>query len=177
MNPSTEDIVKVIEQSKCKRAIILPNNKNILMASEQAASIVDAEAVVIPTKSIPQGISALFQYDVDATLEENKAQMADSVNNVKSGSLTYAVRDTKIDGVEIKKDAFMGLIDQLTTVTELLNEMLAEDSEILTVIIGQDAEQAVTDNMINWIEEQYPDVEVEVHEGGQPIYQYFFSVE
>ncbi|EOD8760708.1 fatty acid kinase catalytic subunit FakA [Staphylococcus aureus] len=186
MNPSTEDIVKIIEQSKCKRAIILPNNKNILMASEQAASIVDAEAVVIPTKSIPQGISALFQYDVDATLEENKAQMADSVNNVKSGSLTYAVRDTKIDGVEIKKDAFMGLIedkivssqsDQLTTVTELLNEMLAEDSEILTVIIGQDAEQAVTDNMINWIEEQYPDVEVEVHEGGQPIYQYFFSVE
>ncbi|TRN35927.1 hypothetical protein DNQ04_02095 [Staphylococcus aureus] len=186
MNPSTEDIVKVIEQSKCKRAIILPNNKNILMASEQAASIVDAEAVVIPTKSIPQGISALFQYDVDATREENKAQMADSVNNVKSGSLTYAVRDTKIDGVEIKKDAFMGLIedkivssqsDQLTTVTELLNEMLAEDSEILTVIIGQDAEQAVTDNMINWIEEQYPDVEVEVHEGGQPIYQYFFSVE
>ncbi|HDJ3516728.1 TPA: fatty acid kinase catalytic subunit FakA [Staphylococcus aureus] len=186
MNPSTEDIVKVIEQSKCKRAIILPNNKNILMASEQAASIVDAEAVVIPTKSIPQGISALFQYDVDATLEENKAQMADSVNNVKSGSLTYAVRDTKIDGVEIKKDAFMGLIedkivssqsDQLTTVTELLNEMLAEDSEILTVIIGQDAEQAVTDNMINWIEEQYPDIEVEVHEGGQPIYQYFFSVE
>ncbi|WP_101433337.1 fatty acid kinase catalytic subunit FakA [Staphylococcus aureus] len=186
MNPSTEDIVKVIEQSKCKRAIILPNNKNILMASEQAASIVDAEAVVIPTKSIPQGISALFQYDVDATLEENKAQMADSVNNVKSGSLTYAVRDTKIDGVEIKKDAFMGLIedkivssqsDQLTTVTELLNEMLAEDSEILTVIIGQDAEQAVTDNMINWIEEQYPDVEVEVHEGGQPIYQYFLSVE
>ncbi|EJX1712826.1 fatty acid kinase catalytic subunit FakA [Staphylococcus aureus] len=186
MNPSTEDIVKVIEQSKCKRAIILPNNKNILMASEQAASIVDAEAVVIPTKSIPQGISALFQYDVDATIEENKAQMADSVNNVKSGSLTYAVRDTKIDGVEIKKDAFMGLIedkivssksDQLTTVTELLNEMLAEDSEILTVIIGQDAEQAVTDNMINWIEERYPDVEVEVHEGGQPIYQYFFSVE
>ncbi|HEB2407178.1 TPA: fatty acid kinase catalytic subunit FakA [Staphylococcus aureus] len=186
MNPSTEDIVKVIEQSKCKRAIILPNNKNILMASEQAASIVDAEAVVIPTKSIPQGISALFQYDVNATLEENKAQMADSVNNVKSGSLTYAVRDTKIDGVEIKKDAFMGLIedkivssqsDQLTTVTELLNEMLADDSEILTVIIGQDAEQAVTDNMINWIEEQYPDVEVEVHEGGQPIYQYFFSVE
>ncbi len=186
MNPSTEDIVKVIEQSKCKRAIILPNNKNILMASEQAASIVDAEAVVIPTKSIPQGISALFQYDVDATLEENKAQMADSVNNVKSGSLTYAVRDTKIDGVEIKKDAFMGLIedkivssqsDQLTTVTELLIEMLAEDSEIFTVIIGQDAEQAVTDNTINWIEEQYPDVEVEVHEGGQPIYQYFFSVE
>ncbi len=186
MNPSTEDIVKVIEQSKCKRAIILPNNKNILMASEQAASIVDAEAVVIPTKSIPQGISALFQYDVDATLEENKAQMADSVNNVKSGSLTYAVRDTKIDGVEIKKDAFMGLIedkivssqsDQLTTVTELLIEMLAEDSEIFTVIIGQDAEQAVTDNMINWIEEQYPDVEVEVHEGGQPIYQFFYFSE
>ncbi|MCS5349382.1 fatty acid kinase catalytic subunit FakA [Staphylococcus aureus] len=186
MNPSTEDIVKVIEQSQCKRAIILPNNKNILMASEQAASIVDAEAVVIPTKSIPQGISALFQYDVDASLEENKVQMTEAVNAVKSGSLTYAVRDTKIDGVEIKKDAFMGLIedkivssqsDQFTTISELLNAMLAEDSEILTVIIGQDADKAVTDEMLTWVEEQYPDVEVEVHEGGQPIYQYFFSVE
>ncbi|OMH91933.1 hypothetical protein A4R31_06245 [Staphylococcus argenteus] len=186
MNPSTEDIVKVIEQSQCKRAIILPNNKNILMESEQAASIVDAEAVVIPTKSIPQGISALFQYDVDASLEDNKVQMTEAVNAVKSGSLTYAVRDTKIDGVEIKKDAFMGLIedkivssqsDQFATISELLNVMLAEDSEILTVIIGQDADKAVTDEMLNWVEEQYPDVEVEVHEGGQPIYQYFFSVE
>ena len=103
MNPSTEDIVKVIEQSKCKRAIILPNNKNILMASEQAASIVDAEAVVIPTKSIPQGITALFQYDEASSLDENKNHMETALETVQSGSVTFAVRDTKIDGIEIKK--------------------------------------------------------------------------
>ena len=103
MNPSTEDIVKVIEQSECKRAIILPNNKNILMASEQAAEIVDAEAVVIPTKSVPQGIAALFQFDADSSLEDNKSHMVNALDVVKSGSVTFAVRDTKIDGVEIKK--------------------------------------------------------------------------
>lgn len=103
MNPSTEDIVKVIEQSKCKRAIILPNNKNILMASEQAASIVDAETVVIPTKSIPQGITALFQYDEASSLDENKNHMETALETVQSGSVTFAVRDTKIDGIEIKK--------------------------------------------------------------------------
>ncbi|MDU2015958.1 MAG: DAK2 domain-containing protein, partial [Staphylococcus epidermidis] len=111
MNPSTEDIVKVIEQSQCKRAIILPNNKNIMMASEQAASIVEAETVVIPTKSIPQGISALFQYDLESSLEDNKRHMSDALETVQSGSITFAVRDTKIDGIEIKKDEFMGLAE------------------------------------------------------------------
>ncbi|EHJ07437.1 fatty acid kinase catalytic subunit FakA [Staphylococcus simiae] len=186
MNPSTEDIVKVIEQSQCKRAIILPNNKNILMASEQAASIVNADAVVVPTKSIPQGINALFQYNPDATVEDNKLQMEQALSSVTSGSLTYAVRDTKIDGVEIKKDAYMGLIedkivssnqDQFVTLTELLNAMLSEESEILTIIAGEDADQEMTDKMISWIEEHYPEVEIEAHQGNQPIYQYFFSVE
>ena len=103
MNPSTEDIVKVIEQSQCNRAIILPNNKNILMASEQAANIVDVDTVVIPTKSIPQGITALFQYDEESSLEDNKNHMETALEAVQSGSVTYAVRDTKIDGIEIKK--------------------------------------------------------------------------
>ena len=103
MNPSTEDIVKVIEQSQCKRAIILPNNKNIMMASEQAASIVDAEAIVIPSKSIPQGIAALFNYDESDELIDNKARMIESLEVITSGSVTYAVRDTKVDGVEIKR--------------------------------------------------------------------------
>ncbi|MBO1199274.1 fatty acid kinase catalytic subunit FakA [Staphylococcus simiae] len=186
MNPSTEDIVKVIEQSQCKRAIILPNNKNILMASEQAASIVDADAVVVPTKSIPQGINALFQYNPDATVEDNKLQMEQALSSVTSGSLTYAVRDTKIDGVEIKKDAYMGLIedkivssnkDEFVTLTELLNAMLSEETEILTIIAGEDAKQELTDKTISWIEEHYPEVEIEEHQGNQPIYQYFFSVE
>ena len=102
MNPSTEDIVKVIEQSECQRAIILPNNKN-RMSSDQAAQLVKADTVVIPTTSIPQGIAALFQYDVASTLEENASHMNTALETVKSGSITFAVRDTKIDGVDIKK--------------------------------------------------------------------------
>ncbi|BAW91023.1 DAK2 domain-containing protein [Staphylococcus capitis] len=186
MNPSTEDIVKVIEQSQCKRAIILPNNKNILMASEQAANIVDVDTVVIPTKSIPQGITALFQYDEESSLEDNKNYMETALEAVQSGSVTYAVRDTKIDGIEIKKDEFMGLAedkivtsdaDQLTAVKGLLDKLLTDDSEILTMISGEESDQEVTEQLSEWIEETYPDVEVEQHEGGQPIYQYFFAVE
>lgn len=103
MNPSTEDIVKVIEQSQCKRAIILPNNKNIRMSSDQAATLVEADTVVIPTTSIPKGIAALFQYDPSSSLEDNHSHMTTALESVKSGSVTFAVRDTKIDGVEIKK--------------------------------------------------------------------------
>ncbi|MCE3021353.1 fatty acid kinase catalytic subunit FakA [Staphylococcus pasteuri] len=186
MNPSTEDIVKVIEQSECKRAIILPNNKNILMASEQAAEIVDAEAVVIPTKSVPQGIAALFQFDADSSLEDNKNHMVNALDVVKSGSVTFAVRDTKIDGVEIKKDEFMGLAedkiitcdaDQYTATKQLLEAMLSEDSEILTIIAGEDSKQQITDQLTEWVESTYPDVEIENHNGQQPIYQYLFAVE
>ncbi|MCD9065634.1 fatty acid kinase catalytic subunit FakA [Staphylococcus pasteuri] len=186
MNPSTEDIVKVIEQSECKRAIILPNNKNILMASEQAAEIVDAEAVVIPTKSVPQGIAALFQFDADSSLEDNKSHMVNALDVVKSGSVTFAVRDTKIDGVEIKKDEFMGLAedkiitcdaDQYTATKQLLEAMLSEDSEILTIIAGEDSKQQITDQLTEWVESIYPDVEIENHNGQQPIYQYLFAVE
>ncbi|MFI9032664.1 fatty acid kinase catalytic subunit FakA [Staphylococcus pasteuri] len=186
MNPSTEDIVKVIEQSECKRAIILPNNKNILMASEQAAEIVDAEAVVIPTKSVPQGIAALFQFDADSSLEDNKSHMVNALDVVKSGSVTFAVRDTKIDGVEIKKDEFMGLAedkiitcdaDQYTATKQLLEAMLSEDSEILTIIAGEDSKQQITNQLTEWVESTYPDVEIENHNGQQPIYQYLFAVE
>lgn len=186
MNPSTEDIVKVIEQSKCKRAIILPNNKNIMMASEQAASIVDAEAVVVPSKSIPQGIAALFNYDEADSLSDNKARMNETLSVVSSGAITYAVRDTKIDGIEIKKDEFMGLIedkivtshaDQFETVKGLMAEMINEDSEIITMIVGMDADKTVTSDIEDWMEATYPDVELEQHDGQQPVYQYLFSVE
>ncbi|MDN6838474.1 MAG: fatty acid kinase catalytic subunit FakA, partial [Staphylococcus equorum] len=184
MNPSTEDIVKVIEQSQCKRAIILPNNKNIMMASEQAANIVGAEAVVIPTKSIPQGIAALFNYDESDALEANKTRMVESLEAVKSGSVTYAVRDTKIDGVEIKKDAFMGLVEdkivtsnenEFETVKGLLSELIQDDSEIITMIIGEDANASLTSDIETWLEASYPEVELDQHDGQQPVYQYLFS--
>ncbi|MDK9870526.1 MAG: fatty acid kinase catalytic subunit FakA [Staphylococcus equorum] len=186
MNPSTEDIVKVIEQSQCKRAIILPNNKNIMMASEQAANIVGAEAVVIPTKSIPQGIAALFNYDESDALEANKTRMVESLEAVKSGSVTYAVRDTKIDGVEIKKDAFMGLVEdkivtsnenEFETVKGLLSELIQDDSEIITMIIGEDANASLTSDIETWLEASYPEVELDQHDGQQPVYQYLFSIE
>lgn len=186
MNPSTEDIVKVIEQSQCQRAIILPNNKNIRMSSDQAADLVEAETEVIPTTSIPQGVAALFQYDPSSSLAENKSHMTTALDSVKSGSITFAVRDTKIDGVEIKKDQFMGLAenkivtsnnDEYTTITGLLKELLTEDSEILTIFAGEDAHPDVSDKLIEWIESEYPEIEVEEHNGGQPIYHYLFAVE
>lgn len=186
MNPSTEDIVKVIEQSECQRAIILPNNKNIRMSSDQAAQLVNADTVVIPTTSIPQGIAALFQYDVASTLEENASHMNTALETVKSGSITFAVRDTKIDGVDIKKDEFMGLAeskivtsnaDEFKTITGLLSTLLNEESEILTVITGEDAQSDMTTQLEEWIENEYPDVEIEIHKGDQPIYPYLFAVE
>lgn len=186
MNPSTEDIVKVIEQSECQRAIILPNNKNIRMSSDQAAQLVKADTVVIPTTSIPQGIAALFQYDVASTLEENASHMNTALETVKSGSITFAVRDTKIDGVDIKKDEFMGLaeskivtsnVDEFKTITGLLSTLLNEESEILTVITGEDAQSDMTTQLEEWIENEYPDVEIEIHKGDQPIYPYLFAVE
>ncbi|RIP33561.1 DAK2 domain-containing protein [Staphylococcus gallinarum] len=186
MNPSTEDIVKVIEQSNCKRAIILPNNKNIMMASEQAASIVEAEAVVVPSKSIPQGIAALFNYDEADELSDNKVRMNETLSVVSSGAITYAVRDTKIDGIEIKKDEFMGLIeDKIVTsnpvlidaVQSLLSTMMDDDSEIVTIIVGSEAEETETNAIISWVEENYEDVELDVHQGDQPVYPYLFSVE
>ncbi|WP_251516395.1 MULTISPECIES: fatty acid kinase catalytic subunit FakA [Staphylococcus] len=186
MNPSTEDIVKVIEKSQCKRAIILPNNKNIMLASEQAAKIVKCETIVIPTKSIPQGIAALFNYDESDSLENNKQRMLDSIELVTSGAVTHAVRDTTIDGVDIKKDSYLGLKnekivtseqDLFETVKSLLENMVEDESEIMTMIVGEDAEASVTSHIEEWMNSNYPDIEVEQHEGNQPVYQYLFSVE
>ena len=186
MNPSTEDIVKVIEKSQCKRAIILPNNRNIMLASEQAAKIVKCETIVIPTKSIPQGIAALFNYDESDSLENNKQRMLDSIELVTSGAVTHAVRDTTIDGVDIKKDSYLGLKnekivtseqDLFETVKSLLENMVEDESEIMTMIVGEDAEASVTSHIEEWMNSNYPDIEVEQHEGNQPVYQYLFSVE
>ncbi|MBI5974571.1 fatty acid kinase catalytic subunit FakA [Staphylococcus canis] len=186
MNPSTEDIVNVIKESGCKRAIILPNNKNIQMASQQAAEIADIEAVVIPTKTVPQGITAMFHYDDQADLDTNYETMTSALVDVQSGSITYAVRDTKIDGINIEKGAFMGLVEYKIVVSDrdenivlqkTLDTMLNDDSEILTVIVGEEAQQTQIDWIESYIEENYDEVEVEIQNGQQPIYPFLFAVE
>ncbi|ARJ51666.1 fatty acid kinase catalytic subunit FakA [Staphylococcus lutrae] len=186
MNPSTEDIVKVINESGCKRAIILPNNKNIQMASQQAADIVDAETVIIPTRTIPQGMAALFHYDDSEDMATNKEAMTAAIKDVKSGAMTYAVRDTKIEGIEIEKDAFIGLIedkivasdrDKKNVLQQTLESMLNDDSEILTIITGEEADADLTAWIETFVETQYEEVEIEVQNGQQPIYPYLFAVE
>jgi uncharacterized protein len=186
MNPSTEDIVKAIKEANGEKIVILPNNSNIVMAAEQAASVVEEEVVVIKTKTIPQGISAILAFNPTVSLAENEKAMTNAIEHVKSGQITFAVRDTTIDGVEIKQDDFMGLFNgkiviskpsKDETIRELLQKMLDEDDEILTLITGEDAEEATTDELIGWLEEEYPDLEVEIHDGGQPIYSYIISVE
>lgn len=186
MNPSTEDIVKVIKSSGCKEAIILPNNKNIIMAAEQAAQVVDIPVKVVPSKTIPQGVTAMLSYNPDADLEDNYETMNDSLAHVKSGSVTYAVRDTSIDRVDIKKGAYMGLfeskitvsdIDQQKVCIELLKEMLDEDTEIVTIFKGEDAQEDDVRAIETFIEAYSEDIEVEIQEGNQPIYSFMFSVE
>ncbi|MGV3243773.1 fatty acid kinase catalytic subunit FakA [Staphylococcus sp. 11261D007BR] len=186
MNPSTEDIVKVINNSGCKRAIVLPNNKNIQMASQQAAEIVEADVVVVPTRTVPQGITAMFNYDEQADLESNYQTMTAALDDVQSGSITYAVRDTKIDGIAIEKDAFMGLVEDKIVVSDrdekkvlqkTLDTMLDDDSEILTIIVGEEGNRDQVEWIEAYIEEHYEDVEIEVQEGLQPIYPFLFAVE
>ncbi|MFJ8261578.1 DAK2 domain-containing protein [Rummeliibacillus sp. NPDC094406] len=186
MNPSTEDIVNAIKEVGAEKVLILPNNKNIVMAAEQAAELLDIDAAVVPTKSIPQGLSAILAFNPELSVEENKKHMTDAFANVKSGQITFAVRDTSIDGVEIHKDDFMAIKDgsiiqatpSLKVASELLvSDMIDEDSEIVTVLYGQDVEKETVDEYIEFIEEQYPEVEVEVHDGKQPLYPYIISVE
>nr|WP_238941827.1 DAK2 domain-containing protein [Bacillus sp. REN10] len=186
MNPSTEDIVKAIEEAHAKKVIILPNNKNIVMAAEQAAEVVEIDAVVVPSKTVPQGMAALLAFNPEATLEENQSAMTEALSHVKTGQITFAVRDTNIDGVEISKDDFMGLADGKIVLTnpnkieaakELLNHLIDEESEIVTIIYGEDIELDDVQEISSFIEEKYEEVEVEVHNGKQPLYSFIFSVE
>ncbi|MGR6897858.1 DAK2 domain-containing protein [Rummeliibacillus sp. BSL5] len=186
MNPSTEDIVNAVKKVGAEKVLILPNNKNIVMAAEQAAELLDIEAAVVPTKTIPQGLAAVLAFNPDQTVEENKKHMANASTNVKSGQITFAVRDTTIDGIEIHKDDFMaineGSIIQATPSLKvaselLLSDMIDEESEIVTVLYGEDIKKETADELVHFIEEKYPDVEVEIHNGKQPLYPYIFSVE
>ncbi|HZG70801.1 MAG TPA: DAK2 domain-containing protein [Chondromyces sp.] len=186
MNPSTEDIVKAIEEVNAKKIIILPNNKNIIMAAEQAAEVAETEAIVIPSKTVPQGMTALLAFNPAVELEENKAVMTNALSHVKTGQITYAVRDTNIDGIAIAKGDFMGLAegkirltdrDKVSVAKKLLSELLDEDAEILTILYGEEACEEEIEEITSFVEEEYEDVEVEVHNGKQPLYSFIFAVE
>lgn len=187
MNPSTEDMLNAIEHVNAKTVFILPNNKNIIMAANQAVDLIeDKQIIVIPTKTIPQGITALVNYIPDHSAEENKEQMIAEIENVKTGQVTYAVRDTEIDGKTIKQNDFMGIGDKSilsvgtdlrATTLEMVDAMVDEDSAIVSIYFGSDSDEDSANELAAAIEEKYPDVEVEVNDGGQPIYYYVISVE
>ncbi len=187
MNPSTEDVLNAIEEVNADNIFILPNNKNIILAANQAASLIEEKNVyVIPTKTIPQGITALINFMPDSTAKENAQRMTEELSNVSSGQVTYAVRDTLIDDKSIKQGDYMGIGDRgilsvgkdMEAVTkEMVAEMADEDSAIISVYYGEEVEEATAQKLGAELEEQYPDCEVEVHFGGQPIYYYVISVE
>ncbi|MFV8044445.1 DAK2 domain-containing protein [Streptococcus pluranimalium] len=186
MNPSTEDIVKAIEQVNAKNVIILPNNKNIFMAAQSAADVVDIPAAVVETRTVPQGLTSLLAFDPSKTLEDNTVAMSASLSDVVSGSVTLAVRDTTIDGLEIHENDVLGMVDGKILVStpdmevallSTFEKMLDEDSEIVTIYIGEDGDQALADTIAEKLEETHEDVEVEIHQGDQPVYPYLMSVE
>ena len=187
MNPSTEDMLNAIDQVNAKNIFILPNNKNIILAAEQARDLTeDKKIVVLPTKTIPQGISAMIGYMPEASVDENTENMKDSYQDIASGQVTYAVRDTSIDGKEIHNGDIMGINDDgiaavgkdlMETTIELLSTMVDEDSELICLYYGADVSKQDADALSDEIEEKFPECEVEVNFGGQPIYYYMISVE
>lgn len=186
MNPSTQDIVDAIAKTKKDKVVILPNNKNIFLAADQAAEVCDVDAVVVPSKTIAQGMAAMLGFSKDADLEENKEAMTDELDTVISGQVTIAVRDTTIEGREIKKDDYMGIVDGNIVVTdpdrkeaaiEMVKAMLDEDSEVVTIIYGEDGNKEEAEAIETAVSELDEDLEIEIHEGNQPVYPYLISVE
>ena len=186
MNPSTEDFIKAAEQVNARNIIILPNNKNIFMAAQSAAEVLEQPVAVIETRTIPQGLTSLLAFDEHKTIEENHDRMTASLSDVVSGSVTTAVRDTTIDGLEIHENDNLGMVDgkivvsnpdMFTTLTQTFEKMLDEDSEIVTIYIGEEGDEDLANNLAQDLMEKYEDVEVEIHQGNQPVYPYLFSVE
>lgn len=186
MNPSTEDIVKVMEANPAKNYIILPNNKNIFMAAKQATEIVDSNAEVVETRTVQQGFAALLAYNPERSLAENKQAMTEEMGNVKSGQVTTATRDTTINGLTIKKNDFIGLIeDEIkvsnTEVNEVLfktiEQMIDDDSEIITVIYGEQIQDTAINEIATILNKKFSDVEIELHPGHQPVYPFLIAVE
>ena len=187
MNPSTEDFLKAIDELNAKNIIILPNNSNIIMAANQAAQVTeDVNVVVVPSKTIPQGYTALMMFNEHASVEDNTEEMNQAITEVKSGQVTYAVRDTQINGVHIKENDFIGILDKdiIVSVPErfesacaLVDKMIDEDSEIVTILYGEGVDEDEADELAEYIENKYDDVEVTIFDGQQPVYSYIISVE
>jgi DAK2 domain fusion protein YloV len=187
MNPSTEDMLNAIEKVNADHIFILPNNKNIILAANQAKALVeDKNIIVIPTKTVPQGITAVINYVPDKSAEDNEKNMLEEITKVKTGQVTYAVRDTNIDGKEIKENDIMGIGDHsILTVgqsvkkvtKEMIKELISEDSELISIYYGEDINEEVANSLAEEITKEYKDCEIEVHFGGQPIYYYIVSVE
>ncbi|RKJ68469.1 DAK2 domain-containing protein [Roseburia sp. 1XD42-69] len=187
MNPSTEDVLNAIEQVNAKTVFVLPNNKNIILAANQAASICEEKnVIVIPTKTIPQGITALVNFIEEQPAHENEERMNQEIALVKTGQVTYAVRDTEIDDKEIHQGDYMGLGDKTIlsvgrdkkqTTQEMIDAMVDDDTGIVSIYYGEEAKEEEAEELSGYITEKYPHVEVEIHEGGQPIYYYIISAE
>ena len=187
MNPSTEDMINAIDKVNADVIYIFPNNKNIILAAEQAKYLVeDKKIIVVPSKTIPQGIAALISFSPEAGPEENLENMVEEMGRVHTGQITYAVRNTNIDGMEIREGDIMGIGDSgmlaveqdiATAVLKTLERMVDEDSELISVYFGADVEEADAEALLEQIEEAYPDCEVELNNGGQPVYYYLLSVE
>ena len=187
MNPSTEDMLNAIDQVNADTVFILPNNKNIILAANQAKSLVeDKEIIVIPTKTVPQGITAIINFMPDADVKTNEEAMLEEIKNVKTGQMTYAVRDTHIDDKEIHEGDIMGIGDQgilsvgqsvEDTTKEMLSQLVDEDSELISLYYGEEVSEEEAEKFAGEIEELYPDVDVDIQFGGQPIYYYVLAVE
>ncbi|MEE0632780.1 MAG: DAK2 domain-containing protein [Mediterraneibacter faecis] len=187
MNPSTEDMLNAIDQVNAEHIFILPNNKNIILAANQAQTLTeDKDIIVVPSKTVPQGITAIINYMPDADAQTNLEAMIEGIGNVKTGQVTYAVRDTHIDDKEIHEGEIMGIGDSgilavgqsvEETTKEMLAQLVDEDTELISLYYGQDVQEESAENFAQEIEDLYPDVDVDVHSGGQPIYYYVLSVE
>ncbi|ALJ24105.1 hypothetical protein AO203_10220 [Lactobacillus gallinarum] len=186
MNPSTQDFIDAIKKSGAKKALLLPNNGNIIMAAKQAAEVSDIPVGIVPTKTISQGLTAMFSFDPDASVDENVEAMSDELDTVVSGEVTQATRDTEIDNVEIHKDDYLGIVDGsikvdnadlIKTTTEMIEKMLDDDSEIITIMYGRDASEDEAQQVVEALEASHDDLEFEIHDGGQPVYRFLVSVE
>lgn len=188
MNPSTEDFVKAVRSIAAEQVFILPNNSNIVLAAEQARELLEDERriIVIPSKTIPQGMAAAFAFQEDESAETNRDHMLEAISRVQSGQVTHAVRDTQYDELDIKAGHYIGIHNSKIVATDesmlhtcegLLQQMMESGDEVVTILEGEEATPEITAALVAWLEEQYPDAEVEVHLGGQPVYYYLFSVE
>lgn len=186
MNPSTKDIVDAINQSGAKQALVLPDNGNIFMTAEQAAEVAEIPTRVVHAKTIAQAMSALLDYNPEADLATNQESMEANIGNVASGEVTHAVRDTTIDGQEIKKNDYLGIVDGKIvetnpdleeTAIEMVKKMLDEDSEIVTILYGEDGTEETAQAIKAAVEEVDDELDIQIYEGGQPVYPYLISVE